>query len=251
LRCFCTEQAARLAEAVAALPAVDTSFALSQDLSYLKARDQILLQYNGVQGWDHLLCSTYQALWCVEALRPHVVFPLGFLKGDSGTELVLLFPKLQQDWRIGLPEEDATHLLYCAELQRIVKLMHCEALVVHLDLMPCNIAWRMQGSALHVQLLDFDTGNRLGSSLPELLVDRWVSYRIECCWSREQSGLTADPRWDAWFCFQFARMGTRLSCSVLHPSGPAVVNDQYAHELSQLGRADQEFATWFRTDWSK
>jgi hypothetical protein len=229
---------------------------LLDDAYFLKPLPELLLQVDSEIESFRRLIAIFVRLWDVRELREHVVFPLGFLRDERGAATSIVFPKLSNDWYIGLPEDQETHASYCCELGRIVRLLHDKARLVHFDLMPCNIAWRRtlddnnnnNNNAVQVRLLDFDTATLIGSSLSDKLVASRVSYRKSCVWSSDR---TADPRVDLWFVFQFSRIvQSRVSAPVLDENGPGRVNDAFQAALEVIQRNDEGFLSWY-ADWTR
>jgi hypothetical protein len=166
-----------------------SSFQMDMRMYHVKKEKDVVLhcKRSMAAGWYHFM-DPFVRLWACEALREHVVFPIGWLKDDKGTIEGVVFPKLSNDWAIGLPVNESQHAAYCTELLRIVTLMHREAGVVHMDLLPCNIAWCYTNDKMSVRLLDFDAALPVGWKIGDQLISqcnsnakqyRWPGY--SCC----------------------------------------------------------------------
>jgi hypothetical protein len=242
-------------EALARAPRTEKDFVggvveLRKSLYFQKPLERVLLQSERPEeGW-FILLSTFQTLWTVQELQRHVVFPLGFLRNEKGVTESLLFPMLSQDWRIGLPEDEADHSLFCDEFGRVVHLLNDKAHLVHLDLLPCNVAWSCEGEGVgrrvHIRLLDFDAATTVGQPIAQKLWDSRVSARFSCSWPGEGRLRVADTRSDAWFVYQFWRLDKehRLSCSVHDDNGPMTVNDAFQVGLQTVDIDADGFESW-------
>jgi serine/threonine protein kinase len=71
-----------------------------------------------------------------------------------------------------MPSDDELHQFFLQKLCHVVKLMHaCN--VVHMDLMPCSIAWKkgQDGKTVHIKLLDFDAATNLPFRIGDSVVN--------------------------------------------------------------------------------
>ncbi len=248
----CSAQCKALAGCVQQPEATGLEVAMLSSKYFLKPTARVLLQSRGsAEGWFVLL-DTFRVIWEVKDLRNHVVFPLGFLRNSKGETEGLLFHRLLPNWRIGLPEDATEHRLYCVEFARIVHLLNCKACLVHLDLLPCNVAWCCEGEGeakrIHLYVVDFDTATPVGRVVAEKLREQRVSRRASCSWPGESDLRHADARSDAWFVYQFPRLvnaSWRLSRPVDDESGPMAVNDAFQSGLSALGSDQEGFEQWY------
>lgn len=223
-----------------------TEFGWFRHMYHVKKEEDVLLHYprHLPAGWYHFM-GIFADLWKSEELRAHIIFPLGFLKGKKGGLKGILFPKLSDEWRIGLPEDDDQHKAYCAELVRVVKVLHYQAKVVHMDLLPCNIAWRVERGHMTVRLFDFDAALPLGAKIGETLLSLLNSDTEEFRWSGFAEAAVADVRMDLWYCHGFTLVTERVSCPISDPNGPVKVNSAFNESVrNDVVARGSKFSAW-------
>lgn len=122
---------------------------------------------------------------------------------DKGHLRSIIFPKLDESWFIGLPTDEQLHQNFVQQLCHVVKLVHgCN--VVHMDLMPCNIAWKRaaDGLGVHFKLLDFDAATSLPFRIGDKMQAMAITNRRENMWMET---LSPNMRFDCWYCFLYKR----------------------------------------------
>ncbi len=159
----------------------------------------------------------------------------------------IIFQKLDESWCIGMPSDDELHQLFLQKLCHVVKLIHvCN--VVHMDLMPCNIAWKkgQYGKSVLIKLLDFDAATNLPFRIGDKLQDLTLTNRREYMWS---DVLSPNVRFDFWYCFLYNQMPAdfRASADVSEASSPAKVNGPFLDWLTKqdMKALRSEFTTKF------
>lgn len=179
-------------------------------------------------------------------LRGSVVFPKGFLR-DNGQFRSIVFEKLDESWFIGIPADDKLHRLFVQQLCHVVKLMHaCN--IVHMDLMPCNIAWKKgeDGKSVLIKLLDFDAATNLPFRVGDKLKSLALTNRKVFMWNDD---LCPDVRFDCWYCFLYDELPAefRASADVSGPSSPGEVNGAFLDWLTKqdLKALHSKFDTTF------
>jgi hypothetical protein len=212
----------------------DRSFLLDLQMYHEKPSEKWLRQDSSVKCSERSYVRIFERLWACEALRSCVVFPVGFQR-DGGKFRSIVFEKLDESWFIGMPKEDSLHSQFVKEFRRVVALVHsCN--VVHMDLMPCNIAWKIQdgGESVCIKLLDFDCATNLPFRVGDKLQCLTLTNRSEFMWSET---LSPNVRFDCWYCFLYARMPlfSRAFASVSGASSPEEVNGPF---LAWLGVQD-------------
>ena len=151
------------------------------------------------------LCTIFEQLWQCEVLREHIVFPVGFLR-EKGLRSIL-FEKLDEEWSIGMPTLEDQFTSWHEQLRQILGWKHsCN--VVHMDLMPCNIAWKPVEGGVLVKLLDFDAAMSLPFRLGSKLQDLTLTNRRKLMWQQQ---LVPNVRFDWWMYFLFRQMP--ISCA--------------------------------------
>lgn len=178
---------------------------LSASRYHLKPADRILFkhQQRDSTGWN-LYMENFSRLWACKPLRPYVVFPLGIARSTLIDGVV--FERLSdREWCIGVPPPHLRHA-YVRELR--VFLGHLrDARLVHMDLMPCNIAWRTSAPSgtVALKVLDFDTMCSLDESPPPFLAQNANSLTKDVVWKWPWS---LDANYDWWYLFIYERLCT-------------------------------------------
>jgi hypothetical protein len=135
---------------------------LDKSLYYFKELRSMYFAYGPTQVERSLrmFFEVMKALYRVEACRDSGVFPICLRQYDEDDkESGLVFPRLEQPkYRIGLPRDDAIRTAYFKALWSVVKVIHEEARVLHLDLYPSNIMWCCDEVAdgVQIKLIDWD-----------------------------------------------------------------------------------------------
>lgn len=228
-------------------------FRLSGQRYHRKPADRIVLQHaqrDYAVGWCRFLHIHDQIFACIP-MREHVVFPLGFSKDKDGKLDGVLFPRLDNSWSIGLPEDDAVLSLFVAELTRVLTVLHQQVLFVHGDCCPCNIAWKLNDEkrAVRVKLLDLDTAFDIGERLPDALLASKTTLGKEYCYHSSPGKCSpfAVAETDLWYCFLFSRTPgeSRVSCAVNAPGGPTTVNGPFRTWVaSNVVQLREDFEKW-------
>jgi hypothetical protein len=221
LTAFCSKK--RECGAVREIP---EAFLLDQQKYHEKPSDKWLRQDCSINCAERSYIRIFEKLWPCEELRSCVVFPEGFLR-DKGKFRSIIFEKLDESWCIGMPSDDELHQLFLQKLCHVVKLIHaCN--VVHMDLMPCNIAWKksQDGKSVHIKLLDFDAATNLPFRIGDKLQDLTLTNRREYMWS---DILSPNVRFDCWYCFLYDKMPSdyRAFAEVSGKSSPEEVNGPF------------------------
>ena len=130
-----------------------------------------------------------------------------------------------------MPSDDELHHLFLQKLCHVVKLIHvCN--VVHMDLMPCNIAWKkgQDGKSVLIKLLDFDAATNLPFRIGDKLQDLTLTNRKEYMWCEI---LSPNVRFDCWYCFLYEKMPSRFRAfaDVSGKSSPEKVNGPFLEWL--------------------
>ena len=179
------------------------SFGLSEEKYHRKTGSSVAI------GWYHFM-ETFDKVWKSEELRTHVVFPLGFLKSQTGHVEGVLFPKLSDQWKIGLPVDVNQHMLYCEELLRLVKLMH-KVDVVYMDLLPFKIAWNYVDNSMQLRLLDFGAAMAVGQEIEREECDCCDDDEKDYRWPLSPVPRAVHVNMDLWLCHRIALVDERVS----------------------------------------
>jgi serine/threonine protein kinase len=194
--------------------------------------------------------EVFELLWLRQQLRSSIVFPISFYLEPDATKPDILFLRLSNDWNIGVPSIATIRTPYCALLKEVVKRMH-EAGLVHLDLMPCNIAWKSTNNKeIEIKLLDFDTASDIGLPISESTLNK-QSPNSDYAWNCSCS--IANPEIDAWFCFLFENVNAQFlvqrSINAVNAADDVLkkfyeFTTEYKHE-ELLSR----FESWYQNNW--
>ena len=126
------------------------------------------------RGMEHM-GRVLNLLFSVPELRTHVVFPLTLrspdddkTRGTTRQNWMLIYKNLvseSEGYRIGTPNRYQVPLVYNAfvtELRRLIVLVHTVG-VIHCDLYPSNIMWRMniEDESVNIRLIDWDAAHCL------------------------------------------------------------------------------------------
>jgi hypothetical protein len=123
--------------------------------------------------------STHLSLWrmmaCLERLhmsedaRDYIVFPLGFV--ELSDDYYIFFPRLGEDWRIGMPDDQKECEKVAAAMQTAQEAIN-RTNVVHMDLYLSNIMWRWSSNVgvVEIKVVDWDTCCFKGTPLAESVV---------------------------------------------------------------------------------
>lgn len=96
------------------------------------------------------------------AMFKYIQFPLG-THGDASLIFCNLF---NEDFQQGFPVDNKE--LFVTELLRFCKLLH-EKNLVHIDLYPSNLFYKLSSSGIQLKIIDWDTVCEIGEPLPETL----------------------------------------------------------------------------------
>ena len=113
-----------------------------------------------------------------QELRGSILFPLCIrVNGDSSQ---IVFSRLDEPWRIGLPDSTDLRNDFLERLRRAMHKFH-SAGVVHLDLYLSNVMWRMDPSnpsLVQIQIIDWDSAHFVSEILEKRVVTRLYEGRI-------------------------------------------------------------------------
>jgi hypothetical protein len=143
--------------------------------------------------------SVMARLHAVIACRDLVVFPICVREYDDDPWYsCIVFPRLGEEYRIGLPETRGDRVELFAKLRSAVQAFH-EAGVVHLDLFLSNILWRKgPEGGIHIKVIDWDPAHFLGEDLfasaRERLYDNYRSRLRDKVMAMECANLSVGSR---------------------------------------------------------
>jgi hypothetical protein len=142
--------------------------AMSLDLGvyHLKKLEDFFACTGNIQTSLFHYFSVMARLHAVDACRDLVVFPI-CVRGynDDPRYSCIVFPRLGEEYRIGLPEARGDRVEFFAKLKSAVQFFH-EAGVVHLDFYLSNIMWRKgPEGGIHIKVIDWDPAHFLEEKL--------------------------------------------------------------------------------------
>lgn len=103
-----------------------------------------------------------------------VSFPITLRLDRQEEEQLIIFENLHtQGFRIGLPSEAKARVWFFESLQSAIQAIH-DAGVVHLDLYPSNIMWRISSDSqsVEIKIVDWDAAHTIGEPFTPLVVSR-------------------------------------------------------------------------------
>ena len=123
-----------------------------------------------------LMSKLHQSHIC----RPYVVFPFCIREyDDSVTDTVIVFPKLDQEYKFGLPTLKTQRLSFLKELKDAILSFHTLG-IVHFDLYPSNIAWRaISETEVKLKVIDWDAAHFCHETLSSDMEERLEGRRDE------------------------------------------------------------------------
>jgi hypothetical protein len=167
----------------------------------------------------------FETLWNCPELREYIVFPLGWFKDKEGIVRSVIFPKLDASWFLGVPTENGDRQVYVDLLKRVLNLVHgSQVQLVHLDLLPCNIAWRKTEEGMMIRLFDWDTAVPFGP-IPDYLLSLKSNFPLHLRWS----STIASVNHDLFYChiYEFADSTYFKCASIVEPFAAKTVLEAF------------------------
>lgn len=169
---------------------------------------------------------------------------------------VLIFPMLDSEFQMGVPQDNVEFSAYIKELKRSYKLMHAAG-VVHVDGYPSNILWKKDiNGAIVIRFVDFDAASVIDQ--PFDLGIHELLNSAEYCGSFYYWGgdaLKARAEHDAWFVYLYSLMTTEEKADS-YAAGQRKnihgINTEYwklVHRIRQNPTLTKDFQSWFDSHW--
>ena len=169
----------------------------------------------------------------------------------------LLFPMLQDEFRMGVPFHDDDFNNYLRALTLAYKRMHIIG-VVHLDGYPSNILWRksLEGEIV-IRFVDFDVASFLGRKFDSGIRNLLESTEISNSHYYWNESNVASEKHDAWFVYMFSKMTMderRVSSDAASRKDIDGVNSNYWQLVRRVSSScdygdRSQFNTWFLDSW--
>jgi len=169
----------------------------------------------------------------------------------------LLFPMLQDEFRMGVPLHDADFQNYLHALKLAYKRMHSIG-VVHLDGYPSNILWRksLEGEIV-IRFVDFDVASFLGHDFDVGIRNLLRSTEISKSYYYWNESEVSSEKHDAWFVYMYSKMTMderRASSDAARMKDEEGVISNYWQLVQRVSSncdyGDRtQFNTWFLDSW--
>jgi hypothetical protein len=177
---------------------------LSTELYHQKLHSDIFYRYDErrIQQSFHYMWTIFEALKTV----PEVVKPLGYAAicpRPSSNLHVLIFPKLQDCYSMGVPLEEDDFKNYLKELKRVLGLIHsCN--VIHMDLYPSNILWTKGPDGIKIRIVDWDVATFDKDDFSPEILNRLRNTEVSHYYYKKRS--PAERKCDYWFLYILSRL---------------------------------------------
>lgn len=167
IRVFCSRQKQRIQRCSTLFPwDPEAPFELNMSKYHLKPLNQVFLRWSGDS--EESLGYLWQIYQHVASVA-EAVLPLACanLKPVTDTlEKVLIFPKLEKDFAMGVPSDKELYEKYLLQLRETIQKIH-KVGVIHVDLYPSNILWRFCENQMVIRIVDWDAATLQGDSFTE------------------------------------------------------------------------------------
>ena len=199
VKMFCRQQSKKIQSL--SQSRIPVHIQIDQDKYYLKKFKDVFNRDN----CDVIHTLGYQ--WKIfEALKdiPQVVHPVGMakLKFDDDDQDVLISP-FQRDFKMGVPSDARLVQLFLTALKHALDRIHAAG-VVHVDLYPSNVLWKLQGDEMLIRIIDWDAATFLGEDFTHTMSARLV--KVDVAQYYYASSKTAQKACDYWFLYIMSRL---------------------------------------------
>lgn len=245
IKLFCEKQARKISESFTLNSncLLDSSNAIfiSKQLYHKKIRKNIFVRFDYFEKSLDYMWDIYEALKDVE----EVVKPLCFARLDSDEEGLknsdeLIFPMLV-GFTMGVPTDNDTFAAYIKELLNVIKKVH-HAGVVHLDLYPSNIMWKLEGGHVVIRIVDWDAASKIGEAFPENMTARTQRKDVSQYYFKT-SGI-AEPKCDYWCVHVLSKLTEKQKEQM--QGEPESVNVVFRNCVDSLNETiDADFESWY------
>jgi len=163
---------------------------IDRTLYHLKSMDDFFCVYRDRdQSLQHML-RVLQKVMTSNAARPNVVAPITIRTADNRMHDALVFHDLvKQGFTIGLPADREQRKLYLQALREAVDAVH-RAGVVHLDLYPSNVFWKLVDGRIIIKIIDWDAAHLVNEPLAPKALERINNHMLT--YRRKMAGLEGD-----------------------------------------------------------
>jgi len=163
---------------------------LDTTLYYLKPMEHFFCVYpDQDKSLQHML-RVLQKVMTSNAARPNVVAPITIRTADNRMHDALVFHDfVKQGFTIGLPADREQRKLYLQALREAADAVH-RAGVVHLDLCPSNVLWKLVDGRIIIKIIDWDVAHSVNEPLAPKALERINNHRLT--YRRKMAGLQGD-----------------------------------------------------------
>ena len=152
---------------------------------------------------------------------------------------------------MGVPSDETLFKLFLVKLEEAIKNVH-DAGVIHVDLYPSNILWRVDGTDVIIRIVDWDAATLDGDSFTSAMQTRLQNdVNVQYYW---KSGGRAEPKCDYWFLFILTNL-TDQERNTMNSDTPATVNQVYKESVTRQTDSDLNlkvtFVAWYNDHFRK
>lgn len=200
---FCNEMISKIQNIPASNPS-KLSIKLDLSLYHIKYLENVFLRSEEKNESIWYLWQVYNKICNVK----EAVLPLAytFLKKnlDNQSRDCFIYPRLSDGFKVGVPADNVFFEKYIEALRTAIKNIHIAG-VVHVDLYPSNIIFRIDDENVVIRIVDWDAATFIGDSFTQKMNDRLNSSSHKPYYwpSIEEK---ADKRCDYWFLFILSQL---------------------------------------------
>lgn len=214
---------------------------------YRKLFKNTFLRWEDTEQSLGYLWDIYKHLADVE----EAVLTLGFAKlieeSSAASDEFIIFPMLEKEFAMGVPGDKDLYDQYLAKLKKAIENIH-QSGVIHIDLYPSNILWRVHEGTMIIRIVDWDAATLTGDSFTDKMETR-LKLPENSAYYWKSKGV-AEAKCDYWFLFILTHL-TDNERNSLNGEEPSTVNDAYKRIVNRQ-RADDEslnstFERWYNS----
>ncbi len=255
---FCRSQDALLREGNRKMASGEIYVALDESRFYQKPMSKLFERCTTLYQSVRNLYEIFQRLYDHEV--DVAVLPVAIKSGELDDRKylsndALVFPKLSDEFQMGLPMDNTDFANYLTALKDAHKKMH-NAGVVHLDGYPSNILWKKTEECIMIKFVDFDVASFLNSPFDSEIREHMMGPTYASSYYYWQETEKATVKHDAWFVFIYSQMTSEERTTSfeagLRKDIHGVVSN-YWGVVERLRLAENvvtEFNDWFDTNWN-
>lgn len=164
-------------------------------------------------------------------------------------EKTIIFPKLEPEFKMGVPSNKDLFALYLVKLKEAIKKIHAKG-VIHIDLYPSNILWRVHEGTedkIVIRIVDWDAATFTNDSFTDRMKMR-LKDKNNSAYYWKSNG-TAEARCDYWFLFVVSNLTDEERAEM--NGSQATVNEVYRNSVTRQRHDDKllddSFQEWYNS----